>query len=145
MIYLKYVYLLYTHVASIGIQEINCFQSLILNMQTMNNYYTIFIRKIKINFKNFDFNIKINLRIINIPQMFFFFSIFLLFILLFFFKNNPTFSLSLFLFYRKIYNIYLKIFTMYNNISNYIHITIQYFDFNSPQKFHFHTKIIFLF
>lgn len=42
----------------------------------MNNYYTIFkrkkmIRKIKINFKNFDFNIKINLRIINILQMLF--------------------------------------------------------------------------
>lgn len=87
MIYLKYVYLLYTHVASIGIQEINCFQSLILKyMQTMNNYYTIFIRKIKINFKNFDFNIKINLRIINIPQMFFSFLFFYFLFYYFFLK-----------------------------------------------------------
>lgn len=32
----------------------------------------------KINFKNFDFNVKINLKIINILQIFFFFFIFLL-------------------------------------------------------------------
>lgn len=56
----------------------------------MNNYYTIFkrkkmIRKIKINFKNFDFNIKINLRIINILQMLFSFLFY------YFFLNNPYF------------------------------------------------------